>query len=228
MRGANKRFGTSLISAIVGHVLLLVGIRALAGAHPNTGPTYSEPLVIQLVPARPDPVLDAAPAEPTLPSEKPPVARPAARPRALPRPAKTASPSGAPATEPTPSPPTEAPVDPAPAPPEPGPAPPPAASPGGSRGESVIAKPHYRSNPRPDYPTQSLRQREEGVALLSVEVGSDGRSGEIALKQSSGHPLLDQAAIQAVRRWMFEPARVDGRAVSSWAVVPVRFSLMNP
>jgi periplasmic protein TonB len=223
---ANKRFGTSLISAIVGHVLLLVGMRALAGAQPTAGPR-PEPLTIHLVPARPDPVLDAALAAPRPPSEKPPVARPAARPRALPRPAKTASPRGAPAPESPPSPPaTVDAAEPSPAPlPAPSPLP---AEPVVSRGEPVVAKPHYRSNPKPDYPTQSLRQREEGVVLLDVEVEVDGRSGEIALKRSSGHPLLDKAAIQAVRRWTFEPARVDGRAMSSWVVVPVRFSLMNP
>jgi protein TonB len=48
------------------------------------------------------------------------------------------------------------------------------------------------------------------------------------LKQSSGFPLLDEAAIAAVRRWTFEPARIDGRAVASQVVVPVRFSMSNP
>ena len=227
-------FGTSLVSAIFGHVLLLVGLRALAGAHPHAS-AATELFAFQVVSARPDAVVDAAPAAPAPTPETPPAARPVPRPRGVPRPSRIASPKPAPVADSSPSPPTEAPVDPAPGAsvPEAGPPPSPAPSPspGGSvvsRGESVIAKPHYRSNPKPDYPTRSLRQREEGVVLLNVAVGLDGRSGEIALKQISGHPLLDEAAIQAVRRWTFEPARVDGRAVSSFAVVPVRFSLTNP
>ncbi len=83
----------------------------------------------------------------------------------------------------------------------------------------------YRSNPKPDYPAEARRERQEGVVMVSVEVGADGRPGDVSLARSSGFPLLDQAAIQAVRRWTFDPARAAGLAVSSRVSVPVRFSL---
>jgi len=83
----------------------------------------------------------------------------------------------------------------------------------------------YRSNPRPEYPIEARRLHEQGVVLLSVAVGADGQVTDVTLKRSSGFSSLDEAAMQAVRRWIFEPARVGGLTVSSHADVPVRFSL---
>ncbi len=71
----------------------------------------------------------------------------------------------------------------------------------------------------------SKRRREEGEVRVAVTVGPDGRPLRVSLAKSSGHPLLDQAAVDAVRTWTFEPARASGVAVTSEVVVPVRFSL---
>jgi protein TonB len=89
----------------------------------------------------------------------------------------------------------------------------------------LSAQPRYHTNPRPDYPLPSLRRREEGIVLLDVQVQADGTPAAISLHRSCGHPLLDRAALDAVRRWTFEPARAAGVAVASLVVIPVRFSL---
>ena len=89
----------------------------------------------------------------------------------------------------------------------------------------VSAQPRYHTNPRPDYPLPSLRRREEGIVLLNVQVQADGTPAAISLNRSCGHPLLDRAALDAVRRWTFEPARAAGVPVASLVVIPVRFSL---
>jgi protein TonB len=94
-----------------------------------------------------------------------------------------------------------------------------------STGATVSAQPRYRTNPKPEYPLPSVRRREEGVVLVNVVVQPDGLPGAISLNRSSGHPLLDRAALDVVRRWTFEPARAAGLPVSSVAVVPVRFDL---
>jgi protein TonB len=94
-----------------------------------------------------------------------------------------------------------------------------------SVGAATAAEPRYRSNPRPDYPLPSLRRREEGVVLLDVVVQPNGIPAAITLNRSCGHPLLDRAALEAVRGWTFEPARAAGVPVSGAVVVPVRFSL---
>ncbi|MGA7744384.1 MAG: energy transducer TonB [Polyangia bacterium] len=90
---------------------------------------------------------------------------------------------------------------------------------------TVLATPRYRSNPPPEYPIASRRRHEEGVVETTVAVSRDGRALRVSLLKSSGHPLLDQAAIDAVRGWTFEPAQASGVPVASKVVVPVRFSL---
>ncbi|MGO9666157.1 MAG: energy transducer TonB [Polyangia bacterium] len=90
---------------------------------------------------------------------------------------------------------------------------------------TVLATPRYRSNPPPEYPIASRRIHEEGVFETTVAVSRDGRALRVSLLKSSGHPLLDQAAIDAVRGWTFEPAQASGVPVASKVVVPVRFSL---
>jgi len=87
------------------------------------------------------------------------------------------------------------------------------------------ARPRYRSNPRPDYPPDARRNRQEGLVIVSVEVAADGRAISTSLVKSSGFPMLDQAAVQAVRRWTFEPATSAGLPVASRVDVPVRFHL---
>jgi protein TonB len=49
--------------------------------------------------------------------------------------------------------------------------------------------------------------------------------GEIVVEQSAGHPDLDQAAADAVKRWRFEPARRGQEAVAMWVLHPVEFHL---
>ena len=74
---------------------------------------------------------------------------------------------------------------------------------------------------------EARRQRQQGTVLFDVQVGADGRAASVKLKHSSGFPLLDQAALEAVRRWTFEPARTGGIPISSHVEVPVRFALPN-
>jgi len=83
----------------------------------------------------------------------------------------------------------------------------------------------YLSNPRPDYPAEAKEMRQQGVVYLNVLVGADGHASDVSVKRSSGFPLLDHAAVEAVRRWIFEPARVGGLPVASPQTIPVRFVL---
>jgi len=54
---------------------------------------------------------------------------------------------------------------------------------------------------------------------------ADGRIGDVLVERSAGHPDLDQAATEAVRRWRFEPARRGDDAVAMWVLLPVEFRL---
>lgn len=87
------------------------------------------------------------------------------------------------------------------------------------------ARPDYRENPEPPYPPAARRRRQEGLVLLKVKVTSEGRAAQVEVKQSSGFSILDEAALQTVRRWEFEPARIDSLAVDSEVEIPVHFRL---
>jgi protein TonB len=81
------------------------------------------------------------------------------------------------------------------------------------------------SDPRPDYPTDSVRRGEEGTVLCAMRVDEDGRVADVEVLRSSGHPALDRAAAAALRRWVFEPARADGQPVPARVLHQVVFRL---
>jgi protein TonB len=100
-----------------------------------------------------------------------------------------------------------------------------AASTGGAAGGSSSAHPRYAVNPPPDYPPDERRSHHEGTVLLHVKVTADGAASDVRLQHTSGFPALDAAALAAVHRWKFEPARVNGMAVAAEVEVPVRFQI---
>ena len=83
----------------------------------------------------------------------------------------------------------------------------------------------YLRNPPPEYPPVARRRGEAGTVLLSVWVEADGRAGEVSVRQGSGSARLDRAALEAVRRWRFVPAKNGGVALASRIEVPIVFRL---
>jgi protein TonB len=80
-------------------------------------------------------------------------------------------------------------------------------------------------NRKPAYPAEARRRHLEGLVVLQVAVSARGTPDSVAVLKSSGHALLDDAALAAVRLWRFEPATRGGIAVPAPAEVPVRFRL---
>jgi protein TonB len=83
----------------------------------------------------------------------------------------------------------------------------------------------YLNNPSPVYPVFAKRAREQGVVMLRVRVDAAGKVEGIELHKSSGSERLDDAALAAVRRWRFVPARMGDRTVAGVAIVPIHFQL---
>ncbi len=83
----------------------------------------------------------------------------------------------------------------------------------------------YLVNPKPNYPKEARRHRQEGTVLLQVLVSAEGLPLEIQVKQSSRFALLDQASLVAVRAWKFTPARVGQTPRASEIEVPIEFRL---
>jgi len=92
----------------------------------------------------------------------------------------------------------------------------------------VGAVPLSSANRPPCYPGAARRRGWQGRVLLDVEVLRDGTVGAIAVSCSSGHRLLDEAALSAVRRWRFTPAMRSGLAVATHVRVRIVFSLGTP
>ena len=100
-----------------------------------------------------------------------------------------------------------------PATPAAAPVPPPAvAKAAPDEGITRMATPTGGYQVRPSYPSTARRLGVEGTTLLRVYVAADGRVTDVQVDQSAGHPDLDRAAAEAVRRWKFEPGASRQRA----------------
>lgn len=66
---------------------------------------------------------------------------------------------------------------------------------------------------------------EEGKVLLHVLVTSGGLAKKVKLHHTSGSDSLDNAAIKAVKKWRFVPAKLGDQAVEAWVYVPIVFKL---
>lgn len=208
--------------AVGGHLLLVAAVVAMSGSVRPTLPVPARPLAIRFVSA-PKPAAVIVP-----------VATPAAAPlpkaEAPPKPARriplTASPPPATPTAPI-APATEIVPMLAPAASEEGGAPTPAQAAPPQAQPLVLARfdAAYLNNPKPAYPPAARRRGDTGTVYLRVQVREDGSAAQVILKASSGFSSLDQAALDAVARWKFIPARQGDTPVMSWVVVPVGFSL---
>lgn len=107
--------------------------------------------------------------------------------------------------------------------PEPTPAPPPPPA------EPVLTKASadagYLRNPAPRYPDFAQQQGWEGTVILNVHVLANGKPKAVEVKQTSGRKILDDSAIQAVKRWSFVPAKLGDTPTESWVEVPIDFRL---
>lgn len=96
----------------------------------------------------------------------------------------------------------------------------PAAAPVVEHGPSALP-----GNPRPAYPPAARRRSLEGRAVVRATISAEGQVASVELRHSSTHDALDQAALDAVRRWKFAPARRGEQAIAGAVDVPVVFRL---
>ena len=75
----------------------------------------------------------------------------------------------------------------------------------------------------PLYPTMAQQARVEGTVVIEAIIGIDGRVKDARIVTSK--PLLDQAALDAVRQWQFTPTLLNGVPVPVIMTVRVAFSL---
>jgi protein TonB len=86
----------------------------------------------------------------------------------------------------------------------------------------AVALPGGRS---PVYPMLARRRGLEGAGIVRLRISARGDVIEATIARSSGHALLDDAAVEAFATWKFEPRRVNGTAVPGRFEQPFRFRL---
>jgi protein TonB len=86
-----------------------------------------------------------------------------------------------------------------------------------------VKPPLKTKNVAPVYPAYARQNKIQGVVMLEVTVGTDGKVKDIKVLRSIKE--LDDAAIQAVRGWEFKPTMLNGQTVQVITTVPVVFTL---
>jgi periplasmic protein TonB len=87
-----------------------------------------------------------------------------------------------------------------------------------------VSAPRATYAPDPEYSEEARKAKYQGVVVLWLIVGPDGRPRDIKVSRQLGMGL-DQKAIEAVRMWRFEPATKDGKPVAVQINVEVNFRL---
>jgi TonB family protein len=87
-----------------------------------------------------------------------------------------------------------------------------------------VLPPKVIYDPDPDYSEAARKAKHQGTVVLWVIIGTDGRPREISVRRSLGMGL-DEKAVEAVRRWKFDPAKKDGQAVAVQISIEVNFRL---
>ena len=106
----------------------------------------------------------------------------------------------------------------APPPPPPPPAPP-------VQVAEVSTPPIPVSKPMPSYPEDARKQGIEALVVVKFVVGEDGLVDDPRVVK--GHPLFDDAVLASVRRWTFQPATLEGKAVRMVRLVKIPFRLKH-
>ena len=86
-----------------------------------------------------------------------------------------------------------------------------------------IREPRKLRHVPPVYPDMALAARVQGVVILECTISPQGRVQDVKVLRSI--PLLDEAAIEAVKQWVYSPTLVGGVPVSVVMTVTVRFNL---
>ena len=78
----------------------------------------------------------------------------------------------------------------------------------------------------PEYPLLAQQARLKGTVVLEAHVGTEGRV--MSVRVLSGQVLLQDAAVEAVRKWRYQPLLLNGEPVEFILIVTVTFNLYQP
>jgi protein TonB len=215
--GGKKKWNLPVLGlTIVSIAVLHAGVATLWQSTPALAPVPKKEIIVEMVkPKEPEKIEPPKP----LPQKLAPPPKAAPRPVAKPAPAPAPAPRKAePIADNAPKP--ELALPPAP------PAPPvQKVEPVQEKVTQPIGYAGYLHNPPPVYPSNAERMGIEGKVVLKVHVLANGKPDTIEIQNSSGKKMLDEAAIAAVRGWMFTPSHRGQTPIDGWATVPIQFKL---
>jgi protein TonB len=91
------------------------------------------------------------------------------------------------------------------------------------RVSSGVAQGNLIHNVKPPYPPLARQARIQGTVVLQAVIGKDGTIQNLRIV--SGHPMLAQAALDAVKQWRYKPYYLNGEPVDVDTTINVNFTL---
>lgn len=86
-----------------------------------------------------------------------------------------------------------------------------------------LSRPRKLAGAEPAYPPAAITAGLRGKVVIRLHISHTGKVETASLVRSSGHGILDRAALLAVQRWRYAPAKNGGRPVRCQILVPLRF-----
>jgi protein TonB len=103
------------------------------------------------------------------------------------------------------------------------PSPPKSSGPTRIKQGGIVTAASILSQTRPVYPTLARQARIQGNVVLHAIIDKDGKVAQ--LEVMSGHPLLVQAALDAVKQWRYKPTLLNGDPVEVDTTITVTFTM---
>lgn len=97
-------------------------------------------------------------------------------------------------------------------------------APGGSEAESSMTPPKAITTPKPKYPVAKIHRCISAPVVVAAIVGADGLPSRPRLL-SQQYPVLGFAALDVLRDWRFEPARLNGKAIAVFYTLTVNYKI---
>lgn len=101
----------------------------------------------------------------------------------------------------------------------------------GKTGSSVMTEDLVDVAPKPKtrgafkYPASAKKKGIKGYVVLSILIDENGRVDQVQVLESNPSGVFDEAALQGINAWRFEPAKYEGKKVKVWAKQKIRFDL---
>jgi periplasmic protein TonB len=90
-------------------------------------------------------------------------------------------------------------------------------------GSSQVTQPRLISSVQPSYPAVAMQMHAQGDVVIRAQIDVNGKVA--GMKVISGSALLQQAAVDALRQWKYQPSKLDGQPVPGEILVTIRFRL---